>query len=80
MSGCSYDNGCPRCGSPNLKCSSDWKPYDCVAGECLDCGFEFHTQEGQMTLEQVNERRTDYDMEPIKQLWQPTKEWAAARA
>ena len=39
MSGTSYNAVCPRCNSTNLICSSDWKPFDSVSGECLDCGF-----------------------------------------
>lgn len=75
MSGSSYDSTCPNCGGENLMCSSDWKPYDCVAGECLDCGFSYHTVEKQMSLEEINERRADYDMEPLEKLAEPTGEF-----
>jgi len=52
---------------------SNWKPYDIVSGECLDCGFYYDTKEGQMTLEEVNERRKDYDLKPLKELAEQTE-------
>ncbi len=75
MSGGSYDDVCSRCGGENLVCYSDYKPYDQCSGICLDCGFEYHTVEGQLTLEEVNERRQDYELEPLKSLKEPTQEW-----
>lgn len=69
MSGWSDSQDCPECGSENsLKSFGDHKPRDTVGGECMDCGFEYHTVEGQMDLEEVNERRKDYDLEPLTQL------------
>lgn len=68
MSGCSYDATCPECGSTEMSVSSDWKPYDCVSGECLECGFSFSTMPSQMSLEEVNERRADYEKPPLTAL------------
>ena len=47
---------------------SDYRPHDYVAGECLDCGFCYSTTEGLLTLQEVNERRQDEDLEVIKSL------------
>lgn len=68
MSGTSYDSICPKCNGENLMCSSDYKPFDCVSGECLDCGFTYWTQDGQLTLEEVNESRKGFELEPLKEL------------
>ena len=69
MSGCSDSQDCPKCGSrDSLKTYTDYKPIDSVSGECLECGFEYHVVEGQMDLEETNERREDYGLEPLTQL------------
>ena len=68
MSGSSYESICPMCKADNMSCSSDWKPFDLVSGECLECGFYYWTEEGQMTLEQVNEAREERDLEPLTEL------------
>ena len=67
MSGCGYTTDCPKCGA-TMECYSDWKPYDMASAECLNCGFEYHTEEGQLTLEEVNERRTDRELERLEKL------------
>jgi len=67
MSGTSYDSKCPLCAG-QMMCSSDWKPYDCVCGECVDCGFCYHTEESQLTLEEVNDVRVNYELEPLTEL------------
>jgi hypothetical protein len=45
-----------------------WKPFDFVSGECLYCGFEYHTVEGYLDLEELNERRKDAELEPLDRL------------
>ena len=77
MSGCSYGSICPKCGG-EMSCYSDYKPYDTVFGECLNCGFTYYTKEEQKTLEEVNERRLDAGLEPLTKLREPTPEPAAA--
>jgi hypothetical protein len=67
MSGTSYDSTCPRCGGI-MSCYSDWKPYDCVSGDCLECGFTYCTQEWQRTLEELNELRAEWELEPLPSL------------
>jgi len=66
MSGTSYENTCPKCGG-FMMCYSDWKPYDSGFGECLECGFEYHTAESQLTLDEVNEKRAEMELEPLKE-------------
>lgn len=68
MSGCSDSAKCPRCGSANMNANSDWKPFDTVSGECLECGFTYWTEVSLMTLKEVNELRKDYEMKPLKAL------------
>lgn len=68
MSGWSASDTCPFCGGENMMTFGDHKPFDCVGGECLDCGFCYHTEQNQMTLGEVNERRKDYDLKPLKKL------------
>ena len=69
MSGWSGSQDCPKCGGEDsLKTFGDYKPINIVAGECLECGFEYHTIEGQMGLEEVNWKRKYDDLEPLTQL------------
>jgi hypothetical protein len=68
MSGVSGEGICPNCGSDRMQTYSDWKPYDGVSGECLDCGFQYWTQASYMTLDEVNELRADYEMEKLTEL------------
>ena len=72
MSGCSYTSTCPNCGSEEMGCYSDTKPYDTVNGECLNCGFCYHTEQGQMELWEVNDVRQDHDLPPLEKLAQST--------
>ena len=68
MSGWSDSSICPKCGSNNMMIWADYKPHDTVGGECLDCGFYYYTAEGQMTQKELNQRRKDYDLKPLKKL------------
>ena len=70
MSGWSDSQDCPKCGSKDtLMTFGDHKPRDTVGGECLECGFEYHTVEGQMTLDDINIQREEiHDMEPLTKL------------
>lgn len=74
MSGSSYDDNCPRCGG-TMSCYEDRKPHDYVSGFCLDCGYEYHTVDGQMSLEGVNEVRADGELQPLTEFRNPLKEW-----
>lgn len=74
MSGESGFTDCPRCGG-KMSTYVDWKPHDSVFGECLDCGFAYYTERHQLTLEEVNEKRKEQGMRPIKEFRKPTKEW-----
>lgn len=67
MSGSSYSSICPKCGA-NMVCYIDWKPYDITSGQCLACGFCYHTTEAQMSLEEVNDLRAERDLPPLKKL------------
>lgn len=70
MSGTSYQTDCPRCGGKGtLQCSSDYRPFDGVAGECLRCGFNYWTAMGMMGKDELELRRVDYDVD-VKDLKQ----------
>jgi hypothetical protein len=56
MSGSSYNNLCPNC-QESMQCFSDYKPFDTVGGECLNCGFYYNTQANQMKLNELNDSR-----------------------
>ena len=76
MSGCSSSTDCPRCdGKDTLMTYSDYKPHDCVNGECIQCGFEYYTQDVFNDLDGVNMRREELDMEPLAELAPPVQEW-----
>jgi hypothetical protein len=48
-----------------------------VAGECLDCGYIYYTETGQLKIKELNERRKDFmGKKPLKKLKkQKTKPW-----
>ena len=70
----SYGTECPKCGSGVFMVSQDTHiPYS--SGECLDCGYTFYSKDDQMTLEEVNERRRDFDMDEITKLKRKEGRW-----
>jgi hypothetical protein len=46
----------------------DWKPYDYYSGECLNCGFFYYPKEEQFSLEELNEKREEAELEPLSEL------------
>ena len=77
MSGVSSSAKCPICGE-EMSIYSDWKPFESVCGECLNCGFTYYTKVEQMSLADINERRGEEEppLKPIteKQLKKYSKE------
>ncbi len=67
MSGADYNSPCPKCGA-DMNCYVDWKPYDTVRGQCLECGFSYRTEQIQMTLKQVNRQREEFGLPPLTRL------------
>ena len=65
MSGFSETIKCSECGGENFEHSVD---NDDVSGICLDCGYEYHTVESQLSLDEVNELRPDYGLIPLTEL------------
>lgn len=55
---------CPECGKNILVCGGESRPYDQVYGECLECGFEYHTVEGKLDSGQLEEERNNYGYNP----------------
>ena len=67
MSSNSYNGYCFKCGN-NMDMYQENKPFPYVSGECLECGFLYYTTVAQLTLEEVNEARSEHELEPLKQL------------
>ena len=72
MSGCSGTAPCPKCGA-EMDTYMDWKPYDYVSGECLECGFCYYTIDGQMKLDEMNEKREELELPPLEKLRDQTQ-------
>ena len=69
MSSHSYSQDCPECGSvDSLMCVADNRPYDSNSAECVECGFTYWTERGQMELSEVNEMREDRELKPLAEL------------
>ena len=60
MSGNSYGSVCPNCNE-NMNVYEDHKPHPYVSGDCLYCGFYLDTKTNQLTLEELNEQRYEYN-------------------
>jgi 5-formaminoimidazole-4-carboxamide-1-beta-D-ribofuranosyl 5'-monophosphate synthetase len=44
------------------------RPHDYVVGECVECGFFYYTVVDQMPLKDVNWRRREAGLKPLKRL------------
>lgn len=77
MSGSSESLDCPRCGTKeSLEAYEDNDDgHPSVGGECLECGYEYHTDHSVMTLEEVNEARENGGLEPLSELKDPLSNW-----
>lgn len=67
MSSFSYETKCSKCGGDNMMMSESNRPPS-VCGECLDCGYSIYTTDCQLSLEEVNELRKDYELKALKKL------------
>lgn len=65
MSGYSTEQPCPICGG-NMSIDCDSKPFESVSGDCINCGFCYYPTVEQMSLAEINERRADEDLKPLK--------------
>ena len=65
MSGCSFDEPCPKCGG-TMDSASDWKLHNLCSGQCLQCGYNYWTETGRMSLEEINELRAEMEQKPLK--------------
>jgi C4-type Zn-finger protein len=69
MSSFSEAVDCPNCGGKeSLETSTENRPVLMVSGFCLECGYSYDTIEEQMTLDEVNEQRVEFELEPLKEL------------
>jgi len=60
MSGTSYSDTCPSCGS-ELDSYSDHKPISNSWHTCIHCGFTSYPKYDQMTLNNLNDMRSQYN-------------------
>lgn len=67
MSGFSDGVTCPNCGEEASR-YSDYKPFDLVSLDCAYCGFYTSTTVEQLSLEELNDLRSDMDLKPLKKL------------
>lgn len=67
MSGWSDSRNCPNCDE-EMFISGENRPFDAVSGDCPNCGFYYHTEGSQMSLEELNDLREEHELEPLKQL------------
>jgi len=51
-----------------MYCSSDTKDIRSNMGDCINCGWHYWTEEGNMNLSNVNEVRDCIGLKPIKKL------------
>lgn len=73
MSGYSERTNCPRCGSEgSLDRSVD---RDDVNATCIECGYEYHTVESVLSLDEVNDERVAWGLEPVSELKPPVTGW-----
>ena len=67
MSGWSDSRDCPNCDE-EMFISGENRPFDAVSGDCPNCGFSYHTQGSQMSLEELNDLREEHELKPLKKL------------
>ena len=60
MSGTSYSDTCQSCGS-ELDSYSDHKPISNSWHTCIHCGFTSYPKYDQLTLEELNDGRKEYN-------------------
>lgn len=58
----SYTIQCPKYEKETLLCCSETRSFH-TSGECVNCGFYYHTQEGQMSEEELKELQKDMEYE-----------------
>ena len=65
MTDCRLD-GCSHCDGDNQEVVTDTCNGEWVT--CLDCGYQRWPQEGQADLNEINDRREEYDLPPLMEL------------
>ena len=73
MSGFSEAIDCPRCDSTeSLERSVDG---DDIVANCSECGYEYQTVYSIASLEETNEMRVEFELEPLTELKPPVEGW-----
>jgi len=75
MSGYTDVSTCPNCGSERMNTSVDYKPFDHVQHECPDCGLIIYPAIEYRDLNELNELREEWDMEPLTELPEQNKDF-----
>lgn len=66
MSGFSNSIECPNCGSATADLYQDYKPFDYINIQCLECGLIISPSVDYMTLKNLNDIRRDMGLPLIK--------------
>ena|SRR3990167_1735899 len=71
---------CPRCDSPLFTAAfmttySVGAPTDTIEGDCLDCGFAYHTRTYFRTLYKINEDREEYELPRLTRRKEAVEGW-----
>ena len=61
MSGSTDWSTCPNCGD-DMTTYQDWKPVNMSENWCLHCGWYSTTKFGQMSLDELNDRRGEEEV------------------
>ena len=61
----SYTEECPKCNKETLMCCTETRSFY-QSGDCVNCGFYYFTQEGQMSKEELKEFQEDMEYEAEK--------------
>lgn len=67
MSGYTEECKCPKCGGELFHVSTSTIP-DENYGYCLECGHSYAMTETTWSLEDINEERKEWELEPLTEL------------
>lgn len=71
MSGFSNTEKCPNCDN-DCDVYTDWKPYTYSSIQCCHCGLLIYPTMRYMDLKELNEYRSELDLEPLDKLPEQT--------
>lgn len=75
MSGYNDSTICPNCNSEDAQLYSDRKPFEYTSIICYDCGLTINPVAKYMDLDELNEHRMDFDLDPLDKLPEQGDVW-----